>query len=465
MLKRIFEKKIAARTRIGFVFAFCLLLIGNILSFISVERVKQQTRSGVPNAIIEPLDNLLLLITGSESAYRGHLIDSNQDHLKVFDSLSTEIDRTLQLAASSNTSEANLVEGLSRETKRLIEREGSILQDYSRTGAITPQIRSEISEANRMKIQLVSEISSLKQREMELQVAKSQSIFEYVDLIKLISIISTIIAILLTLYSILVFNKENKAKKEAAERAANFREELENRVEDLAKINSELIELRGTEKFVATGRIARTIAHEVRNPLTNINLATEQLKTEFEGSENADLFLDMIERNSKRINKLVSDLLHATKLNELKTQPVSVNDVLDECLSEASDRIKLSHVNVEKHFAPDIPDILVEKDTIKIAFSNLITNGIEAMEQGGTLEVSTRTEDDRCVIKISDTGRGMTDEQMNRLFEPFFTTKEKGNGLGLANTHKIVLSHNGSIQCTTKEGEGTTFTISLGFAN
>ena len=102
-------------------------------------------------------------------------------------------------------------------------------------------------------------------------------------------------------------------------------------------------------------------------------------------------------------------------------------------------------------------------DKIKIAFLNLIVNGIEAMEEHGTLTITTISDKQKCIIKISDTGCGMSSEQMNRLFEPFFSTKSMGNGLGLANAHNIILSHNGNIKGESEENVGTTFTISLDF--
>ena len=150
--------------------------------------------------------------------------------------------------------------------------------------------------------------------------------------------------------------------------------------------------MRSIEKFAATGRIARTIAHEVRNPLTNINLAVEQLQTELNGlrPENGELMLEMINRNSIRINGLITDLLNSTKFTDLIYTKISVNHLLDETLELARDRIQLKNIAVVKNYVATICDISVDVERIKIAFLNIIVNAVEAMEPGnGVLRLST----------------------------------------------------------------------------
>src|SRR5258708_32063317 len=153
----------------------------------------------------------------------------------------------------------------------------------------------------------------------------------------------------------------------------------------------------------------------------------------------------MISRNSNRINQLISDLLDSTRISELKYIESFINDVLDSSLEFASDRIELKQIKVIKDYDKDICPILVDQEKIKIAFLNIIVNAIEAMNDHGTLHLSTETRNNRCVAKISDNGKGLAKEDVARLFEPYFTTKEKGTGLGLTNTQNIILAHNGSI--------------------
>lgn len=160
---------------------------------------------------------------------------------------------------------------------------------------------------------------------------------------------------------------------------------------------------------------------------------------------------------------MASDL-DSTRATELDLSHITVNQLLDICLKEAADRLKLNNIKVIKNYDPDICEIKVDVGKLKIAFLNLIVNAIEAMDDDSELFLSTRSENKKCIVEIKDTGKGMTKEQLGRLFEPFFTTKQKGNGLGLANAHNIILSHNGSIKAESEEKKGTTFTITLNFA-
>jgi signal transduction histidine kinase len=273
-------------------------------------------------------------------------------------------------------------------------------------------------------------------------------------------------AIAMALLGYYTYSHENKARREADRRVAEYQRQLQDRIGDLDSANKELIRMRSIEKFAATGRIARTIAHEVRNPLTNINLAVEQLQTELNGlrPENGELMLQMINRNSARINLLITDLLNSTKFTDLVYAKISVNQLLDETLELASDRIKLKNIAVAKNYAAGICDIAVDVERIKIAFLNIIVNAVEAMEPGqGVLRLTTLSREDKCIILIADNGPGIAQESQSRIFEPYFTNKPKGTGLGLTNTQNIILNHKGQIAFESKKGEGTTFTIQLNF--
>ena len=227
-------------------------------------------------------------------------------------------------------------------------------------------------------------------------------------------------------------------------------------------MDAKLRELKSMEKFTATGRVARTIAHEVRNPLTNISLAAEQLQELTTQNNESSMLLDMIGRNSIRINQLISDLLNATKIIELNIRPVSINKILDETLEMAADRLDLSQVKVEKNYASDVCNVMVDEEKIKIAFLNIIVNAIEAMEKSkGILYLRTKNAGDACIIEIEDNGNGMDDDTLQKLFEPYFTSKPNGNGLGLTNCQNIILSHRGNITVRSTLREGTSFIVML----
>ncbi|HRN58522.1 MAG TPA: ATP-binding protein, partial [Agriterribacter sp.] len=286
------------------------------------------------------------------------------------------------------------------------------------------------------------------------------------QLLNTVVIVSLIVALLLFVFGFITYVTENRARRLADRRAEKYSEELEERVKQLDKANRELHEMRRMEKFAATGRIARTIAHEVRNPLTNINLSVDQLRTEADADqEERNIFYDMITRNSRRINMLITELLDSTKFIELTAETVPANDLLDEALQLAEDRLTLNDIKVIKSYEEDMGAISVDKEKIKIAFLNIIVNAVEAMEPGkGVLRISTYREEDKCMIAIEDNGSGMDSETLNKLFEPYYSKKVKGTGLGLTNTENIILSHKGNINVESEPGKSTRFIISFHFA-
>src|SRR6185503_938744 len=163
-----------------------------------------------------------------------------------------------------------------------------------------------------------------------------------------------------------------------------------------------------------------------------------------------------------RINQLVSDLLNATKIIELHIKTVNINKILDETLAMAADRIDLSKIKVEKNYFSGDCDVDVDEQKIKVAFLNIIVNGIESMEKNkGVLKLRTKKDGDKCVIEIEDNGSGMDDDTQQKLFDPYFTNKSNGNGLGLTNTQNIIMSHRGKIAVHSKQGQGSLFKIIL----
>lgn len=467
MIKNIVDT-IADRIRWGYLAAFLLLLISYIVSYISAQNLmKQAYLVNHTNEVIHDLDNVKSFVTEGESAVRGYVINNKQVFLSQYYISRNNADSTfkkVKLLTADNPLQQNNLDSL----KRLIDSKFSWLENgisvFDSTHKISNHIIENSNEGIIRMTRVVNFVHKIQDEERKLWQTRYGRVAKYSDTIKAFNVISLIIAILLTFYSMLTFNKENKAKREADKKAAAFREQLEIRVDELAALNLELIELRNLEKFAVTGRISRAIAHEVRNPLTNINLATEQLRSEIYPSEDINMLFEMISRNSNRINQLISDLLNSTRISELNFTKSSINDILDQSLELARDRIKLKQIKVIKNYEAGVSHILVDQEKIKIAFLNIIVNSIEAMNEHGTLHIITQTKNNRCITIISDTGKGMTKADVARLFEPYFTTKEKGTGLGLTNTQNIILSHNANINAESKPGEGTAFTISFDFA-
>ena len=226
------------------------------------------------------------------------------------------------------------------------------------------------------------------------------------------------------------------------------------------------------EKQAITGKFARVIAHEIKNPLTNIHLSIHELRSILQdivegnkqnGNEPIE-FLAIIERNSQRINTLIEDLLNATRFDTMHLQPVQVHELVEESISHISDRARLKDILIVK----DVPHgmtINADREKMVIALNNLLVNAVEAMNaKEGKLEIRAMI-NEKCVdLSISDNGKGIPEEDLPKLFEPFFTSKKGGTGLGLTATYAIVTKHDGSINVSSEKGKGTCFTLSVPYA-
>ncbi len=216
------------------------------------------------------------------------------------------------------------------------------------------------------------------------------------------------------------------------------------------------------EKLGATGRLVRTLAHEVRNPLNNINMSVEQLLQNGEENDESQLFLDIVQRNSKRIGDIITELLDTSRPTDLVFDKCTLQAVMDESIAEALDRITLQHVNMQIKYANEPCTVMANKEKLKIAFLNIIINAVEAVPSiTGELIISIYSLKDTHVVAIKDNGCGIPEENISKLFEPYFTSKRNGMGLGLAATLNILQSHKANIDVTSIVNHGTTFTITF----
>ena len=231
-------------------------------------------------------------------------------------------------------------------------------------------------------------------------------------------------------------------------------------IHDITKIKKAEMANLQAEKLAANERLIRMLAHEIRNPLNNIILSTDQLLP-LEKDEDQKNFMEIIQRNSLRINNIITELLNLAKPSELTLVEHSLQEILDESLSMATDRIKLQNIHVKKHYPPNPIILKADKEKLIIAFTNIIINAIEAMSTNGLLNISITESNEGYEVCIKDNGKGLSKEYLTRLFEPFFTMKKNGMGLGLTVTYSILQSHNAKIRAQSKENEGTEFQISF----
>jgi signal transduction histidine kinase len=208
-------------------------------------------------------------------------------------------------------------------------------------------------------------------------------------------------------------------------------------------------------------QIASVLAHEVRNPLTNINLAIEMLES-FIKDDEAKPYLDIIVRSTTRINILINELLKNQHTDEVHTEKHFIHELIDEVLAMARDRIMLKNIVVKKEYAAQDCNIALNKPEMKIALTNIIINAIDAMlSDGGELKLTTKSVDDKCILYIEDNGCGISRENLKSIFKPYFTNKPGGMGLGLATTHDILRLNRVRIDVESVVNEGTTFILTL----
>jgi two-component system, NtrC family, sensor histidine kinase HydH len=233
---------------------------------------------------------------------------------------------------------------------------------------------------------------------------------------------------------------------------------------ELAAARAEMVQ---RERFAALGELSAIVAHEVRNPLGVIFNAVASLRRLLKAEGDAAMLLDILAEESDRLNRMVGDLLDFTRPRETILQPEDVPRVLQDALDfartqqqSASNRVTLA-VDV----AEDVPRVPMDRRLIRQALVNVLVNAIQAMPQGGVVQVRARREahgnKDVLRIDVADQGCGIPTELVHRVFEPFFTTKAQGTGLGLAVVKRNVEVHHGELALESTPGRGTTFTFRL----
>lgn len=215
------------------------------------------------------------------------------------------------------------------------------------------------------------------------------------------------------------------------------------------------------EKLAATGRFIRTMAHEVRNPLNNINLSVENLVQQI-ANEDDRLYLEIIQRNAKRINNLITELLQSARPSDMALQPTSLQQLVRDVITAVQDRAVLRKITINFDATETESMIRADKPKLEMALLNIVINAIEAVsDETGSIDITILNKPSYAVLSISDNGVGMNPETKARLFEPYFTSKRNGLGLGLASTLTILNAHNAGIEVNSQLGAGTTFELTF----
>jgi signal transduction histidine kinase len=233
---------------------------------------------------------------------------------------------------------------------------------------------------------------------------------------------------------------------------------VQNSLSVKSPFNNAVPEINGRKQQV---EFTYTLAHEIRNPLATINLAVGILKLTSDKNKKIEC-LDIIASNSLQINDLLTDLLDSYHLDEIKVEKYSINQLIDEVLITTRDRLKLKNVKVSKYYSTLDCKILLNKEKIKIALTNIIINAIEAMPaEKAHLKLVTKLLNGKCVIEIEDNGSGISKENLKKIFTPYFTSKPGGIGLGLSSSLDILSTNHFHVDVQSKERIGTRFILSF----
>jgi signal transduction histidine kinase len=227
--------------------------------------------------------------------------------------------------------------------------------------------------------------------------------------------------------------------------------------------------LHQAEQSAVVGRLASAIAHEIRNPLNYINLTLDHLRTAFapedqKKRETFERLAQQLKVEVARINTRISEFLNYSRPSALELRPLDLRAEAEDALRMVEVKAQESGIETRVEQTGDMPLVMGDDEALRSVFTNLIINGLQAIDGDGgrlTITISAENSGQSARVEVSDTGRGISPDDIAKVFEPYFSTKDTGTGLGLAIVKKVVDDHGGTISVKSKQGAGTTFTITL----
>ncbi len=232
--------------------------------------------------------------------------------------------------------------------------------------------------------------------------------------------------------------------------------EVAARVKALLRMRALQTKLRDTEKMAALGEMVDGIAHEVRNPLTAIGGMARRLY-EHENDERHKVYAERIIRSVERLERMLLRIDEYKRILSTTLVVGDINDVIRAAMIDARELKMGKHIDFDTRLMPEPPHIRLDAGNLKTAILGVLQNAIEAIEDEGTITVETMlASDETIILRITDTGCGMSEEEVRNIFNPFHTSKMEGAGLGLTITYRIIHDHGGEIEVESAKGEGTT---------
>jgi len=216
-----------------------------------------------------------------------------------------------------------------------------------------------------------------------------------------------------------------------------------------------------SERLATIGQGVSYISHEIKNPLMLIGGFAQQVLRKISQNGKNKEKLEIIIKEVARLEEFLSEVTDITKPSQPKKMMTSINSVVEEVSAFLNEELRVRHIVFQTTLDPQIPEISVDPKQMRQVLINVVKNAMEAMPEGGDLSVTTQLQGDNIELRIMDTGKGITLEDLKTIFDPFFTTKIKGTGLGLAISRKIVEDHEGRVSVESTSGDGTVCSITL----
>ncbi|MGC1423596.1 MAG: ATP-binding protein [Terracidiphilus sp.] len=217
------------------------------------------------------------------------------------------------------------------------------------------------------------------------------------------------------------------------------------------------------EHLATLGELATGLAHEIRNPLAGIAGVIDIIGRDLPASSPARAMVKDVRLEINQINRILTDLLETARPHPPRMMRSNLNTTVEHAVMLARQQVLSHPIKIELEKAPNLTEVEHDSDQIHQVVLNLLLNAVQAIDGPGTVTVAISSREDCAIVTVSDTGRGMSDQQMSQIFRPFYTTRSNGTGLGLSLVRRIVEEHLGHIEVTSTLGQGSTFEVQLPF--
>jgi two-component system sensor histidine kinase HydH len=245
--------------------------------------------------------------------------------------------------------------------------------------------------------------------------------------------------------------KQDQALRETTEELRRAHQELRDNFEGMKR----------AERLYALGQLSAGLAHEIRNPLASIEGAAAVVQRELQSDERRREFLDIIQKESRRLNQLLTSFLNFARPSPPDLKAVEIQGLLDSVIVLAQHAGDTGRWEIKKDVQPGLSGLVCDPEQLKQVLLNLVMNATQATPQGGTVVLAARDDGNEVTIDVDDQGCGISQDCLDRVFDPFFTTKETGTGLGLSLAHRIVSQHGGTLTVARNSPDGVTMRVSL----